>query len=147
MFTYKYPRPALTVDNVILARENDEWLVLLIQRKHNPFKNFWALPGGFVEPNEPIESAALRELKEETGITGIKINFLNFFDEPDRDPRERTISMAFMGTVNKDIFLKASSDARKAEWFRIDKLPDLAFDHKKIIDMAKLRLTGIIPKI
>ena len=80
MFTYKYPRPALTVDNVILTRENEEWYILLIQRKHDPFKNFWALPGGFVDPDEKIEMAALRELKEETGITGIKITFLNYFD-------------------------------------------------------------------
>jgi len=145
MFTYKYPRPALTVDNVILTRENEEWYILLIQRKHDPFKNFWALPGGFVDPDEKIEMAALRELKEETGITGIKINFLNYFDEPGRDPRERTISMAFTGTIKSRIKPQAASDAKKAEWFKIENLPDLAFDHKKIIDLAKLRLSSIIP--
>jgi ADP-ribose pyrophosphatase len=140
MHTYKYPRPALTVDNVILAKENGEWYVLLIQRKNEPFKNSWALPGGFVDDNELIEKAALRELKEETGITGIILEFLNYFDEPMRDPRERTISMAFAGIAKKNIKIAAASDAKKAEWFKIDKLPELAFDHSKIIKEAKLKL-------
>jgi 8-oxo-dGTP diphosphatase len=137
MHTYKYPRPALTVDNVIMAEENGEWYILLIQRKNEPFKNSWARPGGFVDDNELIENAALRELWEETGITGITLEFLNYFDEPDRDPRERTISMAFAGIVNKNIKMKAASDAKKVEWFKIVKLPELAFDHSKIIEQAK----------
>jgi 8-oxo-dGTP diphosphatase len=137
MFTYKYPRPALTVDNVILSKENNEWQVLLIQRKNEPFKNSWALPGGFVDDNEIIEKAALRELSEETGITGISLEFLCYFDDPIRDPRERTISMAFVGIVNINIEIKAASDAKKAEWFKIDLLPKLAFDHAKIIEKAK----------
>ena len=145
MFNYKYPRPALTVDNVIMANEKGECYILLIQRKHNPFKNSWALPGGFVDVDEPIENAALRELKEETGITGITLEFLNYFDEPGRDPRQRTISMAFVGIIKTRIEAYPASDARKAEWFKIENLPDLAFDHKKIIDFAKFKLTSINP--
>jgi 8-oxo-dGTP diphosphatase len=145
MYTYKYPRPAITVDNVVLCREKDECFVLLIQRKNDPFKNLWALPGGFVDIDEPIEMAALRELKEETGITGIKISFLNYFDEPGRDPRGRTISMAFTRIIESRKKLQAASDAKKAEWFNLDNLPELAFDHKKIIDFAKLRLFNVTP--
>ena len=133
----------MTVDNVILANEKEEWYILLIQRKNEPFKSFWALPGGFIDVDEPIEKAAIRELKEETGITGITLEFLNYFDEPGRDPRERTISMAFTGSTNKGINIKAASDAKKAEWFKIDNLPDLAFDHAKIIKMAKSRFIKI----
>jgi 8-oxo-dGTP diphosphatase len=140
MHTYKYPRPALTVDNVILANEQGEWLILLIQRKNEPFKNLWALPGGFVDNNEPIEKAAIRELKEETGITGIIPVFLSYFDEPGRDPRERTISMAFTAVTKRNIKIKASSDAKKAEWFNINNLPELAFDHARIIELARRKI-------
>ena len=139
MFTYQYPRPALTVDNVILAKENDEWYVLLIQRKHEPYKNSWALPGGFVDVDEKIEIAAMRELKEETGISGIPLQFLNYFDEPGRDPRERTVSMAFVCILKQRIEAHPASDARKAEWHKIDNLPELAFDHSIIIEQAKFR--------
>ncbi len=136
MYSYEYPRPAITVDNVILAKEKEEWYILLIQRKNEPFKDFWALPGGFVDADELIEKAALRELMEETGIAGINLEFLNYFDEPNRDPRERTISMAFTGIIETRIKARADSDARKAEWFKIENLPYLAFDHSKIIEYA-----------
>jgi 8-oxo-dGTP diphosphatase len=136
MYQYNYPRPALAADIVLFAKEKNDWFVLLIQRKNEPFKNLWALPGGFVEQDELIKKAALRELKEETGITGIALKFLDYFDDPVRDPRERVITMVFTGIAEKNIPVKAASDAKKAEWFNIKDMPGLAFDHKKIIELA-----------
>lgn len=140
-YTYPYPRPALTVDCIIFCKDINLYKVLLIQRDKSPFEAHWALPGGFVEIDETLENAALRELEEETGLGDVKLDQLYTFDAIDRDPRGRTISVVFTGFIeSKRDHLKASSDARDVKWFFINKLPKLAFDHGKIIDFALRKL-------
>jgi len=132
-FTYEYPRPALCVDIIVLLKTLNQTFILLIQRKHQPFQNCWALPGGFIEMNETLEQSALRELNEETGI---KINSLTQFatyGNPGRDPRGRTVSVVYYTLLVKKIEVKAGDDASKAKWFSISEMPPLAFDHNKII--------------
>lgn len=137
-YTYKYPRPALTVDCVIFARDEDRLKLLLIERKNEPFAGQWALPGGFVELDETTEEAACRELKEETGISVNRLKQLYTFDAIERDPRERVISVAYFAFIEISDHHKvhAASDAKDVKWFAIDALPHLAFDHKKIVEMA-----------
>ena len=117
--------------------------MLLIRRLSEPFQNGWALPGGFVDIDEDLEQAALRELREETGISGVYLEQLYTFGRPERDPRERVITVAYYSLVPIDrISLNAGSDARETAWFDIDELPELAFDHRQIISKAKQRLTA-----
>lgn len=131
MYTYQYPRPALTVDALVLKKETAE--VLLIQREKEPFKNKWALPGGFVDMNELLESACLRELEEETGLKLERVLQFKTYDAIDRDPRSRTISVVFCGFAEKDATVRGGDDASNASWFDLDELPELAFDHATII--------------
>lgn len=134
-FTYEYPRPVVTVD--IIVFRNDMCEVLLIRRKNEPFKGKWALPGGFMDMNETLEEAAIRELEEETGLQGIELKQLHAFSAVDRDPRHRTISVAFYGRLtDNNQSVKAGSDAGEAAWFKTDALPPLAFDHDKIFETA-----------
>ena len=136
-FTYKYPRPALTVDSLIFYKDTNDIKILLIQRAFPPFENYWAFPGGFVNMDETLKTAALRELYEEAGIKDINLEQLYAFDAIDRDPRHRTISVVFYGfSSSLDINIKAGDDARNAAWFSIKNLPELAFDHKSILDFA-----------
>lgn len=137
-YTYEYPRPMVAVDCVLFTKDKQGHIqVLLIQRDHEPFKNKWAFPGGFVNMDETIETAAQRELEEETGLTNIPMVQLHVFSEPKRDPRGRVISIAFFGFLNKeDHSLKPSSDAKAVKWFYIDDAPELAFDHEAILDRA-----------
>lgn len=141
-YTYEYPRPAVTVDCVIFGLDSSHQLkVLLIQRKHDPFAEHWALPGGFIEMDEDLETAALRELKEETGVSNVFIEQLYTFGAPERDPRGRVISVAYFALVNlSEHPVKADSDARHVEWFSIKKLPQLAFDHAHVMEVAINRL-------
>lgn len=135
---YDYPRPAVTADILIFKKINNRYFVLLIERKHPPFEGMWALPGGFLDMNETLEEAALREFQEETGITGVNLNQFHTFSTVDRDPRHRTITTVFIGYANeKTAIPKAGDDAANAEWFDLEKLPSLAFDHEMIIEMAK----------
>ncbi len=135
--TYEYPRPALTVDIIIFAKEKDDVFVMLIQRDKPPFESMWALPGGFMDIDETLESAALRELKEETGITGIKLNQFFTFDAIDRDPRHRVVSVVYYGfATSRNIFFRAADDARNAKWFNVKEIPSMAFDHKEILHKA-----------
>lgn len=146
-YTYKYPRPALTVDTVVfgLDVDNNKWLVLLVERGGEPFKGKWAIPGGFVNVGESVDDAALRELEEECGVKKVFIEQLYTFGAPDRDPREHVVSVAYLVLVNiKDQQVIAGSDASRAEWFPVKSLPKLAFDHQKILAMAKKRLQGKI---
>lgn len=138
---YDYPRPALTVDAVIVTREPKP-RVLLISRKHEPFAGRWAIPGGFVNVEEPLATAASRELHEETGIRVTKLEQLHVFDDPRRDPRERVISVAFLGRVRPNrAKLQAADDAAEARWFPLDRLPPLAFDHREILRVSRRRLS------
>ena len=134
MFCYDYPRPAVTVDIVILSGEVPD--VLLIQRKHPPFEGYWALPGGFIEMEESLEVSALRELEEETGVTNVPLTEVGAFGDPLRDPRGRVITIAYAAVVEKPLNIKAGSDASEASWFPSTELPRLAFDHSQIIRKA-----------
>ncbi len=141
-YTYDHPRPALTVDCVIFGLDESSKLkVLLIQRGHEPFQGYWALPGGFVEMQETLEQAALRELEEETGVTNVFIEQLYTFGEPNRDPRGRVVSVAHFALVNlAEHPVRAASDAKNVQWFEIEDLPKLAFDHEQILQVAINRL-------
>jgi len=133
----------LAVDAIVFGYSKQDGVsVLLIQRKYEPFKNSWAIPGGFVLDKESLEEAVRRELKEETGITVHYLEQLYTFGEPDRDPRQRVVSVAYFGLVKTSQYneLKASTDAENAAWFSIQKLPVLAFDHKQILAIAIERL-------
>ncbi len=132
-FTYEYPRPALTVDAIIVSERNSEMVVLLIMRKYPPFEGKWALPGGFANIDETLEAACHRELFEETGLQGVKLKQYYTFDALERDPRHRTISVVFSGWIPDPIHLTGGDDAAKAEWFPIISLPEMAFDHAEII--------------
>lgn len=135
----------LTVDAVVFGYESGNISVLLVKRKYKPYQGSWALPGGFVLENENLEQAVERELSEETGV---KINYLEqlyTFGDLNRDPRGRVVSVTYFGLVKPNAFkLTASTDAQKAEWFNIQRLPKLAFDHKKIIKIAIERLQSKI---
>ncbi|HKK79610.1 MAG TPA: NUDIX domain-containing protein [Phaeodactylibacter sp.] len=141
-YTYDYPRPALTVDCVIFGLdESQELKVLLIQRDQEPFAGKWALPGGFVEMDEPLEQAALRELEEETGVREVFIEQLYTFGAPERDPRGRVVSVAYYALVNlSEHPVQAASDARKVDWYGLNELPGLGFDHRQILKAAVDRL-------
>ncbi len=142
-FTYKYPRPALTVDCVVFGFDESELKVLLIERGLEPFKGRWALPGGFVHVDETLDAAARRELEEETGLKDIFLEQLYTFGSVNRDPRERVVSVAYYALVKlEDYQAKADTDASKVMWFPISKLPKLAFDHVHILTMAQTRLRG-----
>lgn len=138
-FTYSHPRPMVTVDAVIFRGGNNGLEVLLIERKNEPFPGSWALPGGFLELDEELESGALRELKEETGVCNIDLEQFHTFGDVGRDPRGRSITVAFVGMVNSgkpESELVAGDDASDARWFRITDMPVMAFDHEKIVVKA-----------
>jgi 8-oxo-dGTP diphosphatase len=137
-----YPRIDLTVDAVVFGYKAEQGIfVLLIKRKNDPFKGLWAIPGGFVNQDEPLDDAVSRELKEETGIEVNYLEQLHAFGDPKRDPRKRVVSIAYYALVKPDAYkVQASDDAEGAEWFSIKKLPKLAFDHHEILDMAISRL-------
>ncbi len=142
-YTYKYPRPALTVDALVFAgTRQDGFSLLLIRRKNEPYKNQWAIPGGFVDMDETLEEAVLRELEEETGIRLDKMEQLHAFSAIERDPRHRTVSVAFTCIIEQKKEAKGGDDAAEAKWFSTNRLPELAFDHQEIIGLAikKLKL-------
>ena len=142
-FTYRYPHPAVTTDIVIFTIRSDELKVLLIKRALPPHKNEWALPGGFIKLDESLEEGARRELEEETGVKDVYLEQLYTFGEPDRDPRERVITVAYYALIpSEELEILAGSDAEGVSWFGMKELPDLAFDHKKILNMAHERLTA-----
>ena len=131
-YTYKYPRPAVTADCIVITRESEP-KVLLIQRGEEPFKGGWAFPGGFMNMDETTEQCAVRELKEETGLRLSKIQQIGAYSKVDRDPRGRAITVAYLAIVDEPIAVTGQDDATKAEWFPINALPPLAFDHEDIM--------------
>lgn len=140
-----FEKPMVTVDIVVFTIENKKLKTLLIRRKYAPFKDKWALPGGFVRAREELEEAALRELKEETGVGDVYLEQLYTFGKTKRDPRGRIITVSYVALISRDpMRLKASHDARAVRTFSISSLPDLAFDHKEIISYALTRLRNKI---
>ncbi|WP_233216274.1 NUDIX hydrolase [Blastopirellula marina] len=140
---YEYARPALTVDIVVFALDEDDLMVMLIQRDLAPFEGQWALPGGFVHIDETLDDAARRELQEETGLQDIFLEQLYTFGDLNRDPRERVVTVAYYALVNLEGHnVQANTDARNAAWFAMSELPKLAFDHEQILQVAHERLRG-----
>lgn len=143
MYCYKYPHPAVTADCMVFNQEGDKIWVLLIKRKNDPYKDCWAFPGGFINIDESAEDAAIRELKEETGLIVSKVEQLKAYSNLDRDPRERVITIAFIAeSTIKDV--KGGDDAKEARWFEISNLPSLAFDHEIILKDALERIKKAI---
>ncbi len=132
-YTYLYPRPALTVDALVLAGNGERRQVLLIRRARDPFRGMWALPGGFVDMEESLEAACRRELEEETGLRLPAMEQFRVFDAPGRDPRHRTISVVFYALIPEAEIVSGGDDAAEARWFRVSDLPPLAFDHLEIV--------------
>ncbi len=133
----------ISVDAVVFGYSKIRGInLLLIKRKYSPFKDRWALPGGFIKQNENLDQAIERELKEETGLSINYLEQLYTFGEVERDPRTRVITVAYFGLINSETYkeLYASTDASEAQWFNINELPELAFDHDKIIKVAFKRL-------
>jgi 8-oxo-dGTP diphosphatase len=139
-YTYDYPRPAVTVDALVFSIVNNTLHLLLIQRGREPFKDRWALPGGFVDMDEELEVAVCRELKEETGLDLNNFKQLQAFGKVGRDPRHRTISIAFYCFITDLPSVIGMDDASNAQWFPLKELPELAFDHAEIIQTAVVNL-------
>lgn len=137
MYRYKYPRPMLCVDVVLFEMVSEAPIgVLLIKRHNDPFKDCWALPGGFVEMDEDLPAAAQRELAEETAVKMSDLIQVGAFGDPKRDPRGRNISVAFTATSSTAIVCSPGDDAKEAAVYPLDHLPSLAFDHDLIIESA-----------
>ena len=134
-YTYDWPRPMVTVDAVVFSLSEGGTQVLLVNRGKEPYKGKWAIPGGFIEIDEELEDAVVRELKEETGLSGVKLEQMRAFGRCGRDPRGRQISIAFTGIATEEQDkISAGDDAAKAKWFDIKELPeDMAFDHDEMI--------------
>ncbi len=141
-YVYEWPRPMVTADAVVFRFARGKARLLLVRRKHDPYKGDWAIPGGFIELDEELEDAAARELKEETGLVGIRLEQMRTFGACGRDPRGRQITIVFMGIAGSaQSRLKAGDDAAEARWFDIDKLPEnMAFDHAEVAAFAIKRL-------
>lgn len=139
----RYERPSVTVDVVILTMRRRRLEALLIKRKHWPFEGLWAIPGGFVNPDESLEDAARRELEEETAVRDVYLEQLYTFGDPHRDPRTRVITVVYYALIQDETLnVAAGDDAAEAAWFPIYHLPSLAFDHEKILAYTMQRLRG-----
>ena len=138
-YSYKYPHPSVTTDCVIFGFDGVKLRVLLVERGMAPYKGRWAFPGGFLNMDESAEEGALRELKEETGLEGAYIRQFHTFSAPQRDPRERVITIAYYALVRMQE-VKGGDDASDARWFALDEVPPLAFDHDQILRKAEKTL-------
>lgn len=140
MYSYNYQRAALTTDAIVFVKKNESMFVLLIQRGREPFINKWALPGGFIEMHETLETACKRELLEETGLKVDEMTQFRTYDAVNRDPRHRTISVVYFVELPEKQKVAGGDDAQNAAWFLMDDLPELAFDHKIILqDFFRLK--------
>lgn len=136
---------SVAVDTVVFGYEAGQLFLLLIERAFEPFRGQWALPGGFVLEGEDLETAAYRELQEETGVQTVYLEQLYTYGAPKRDPRYRVVSVAYYALVRAEgLSLQAGSDAKNARWFPVNELPKLAFDHAQIVDRALERLRSKI---
>lgn len=138
-YCYKYPHPAVTTDCVIFGFDGKNLQVLLVERGIEPYKGRWAFPGGFLTPEETAHEGALRELREETGLTGAYVEQFHTYTDPHRDPRERVITIAYYALVRLQE-VRGGDDAESAKWFPIDEVPQLAFDHDRILRDAMCEL-------
>lgn len=135
-YEYEFPRPAVSVDIVVFQNAETETRVLLIQRLNDPYKDCWALPGGFLDMHETLEEAAIRELREETMLETASMQQLGAFSTVNRDPRGRVISFAFTAQTADNSVACAADDAKSLGWFSLNELPELAFDHQEILQSA-----------
>ena len=136
-FYYPYPHPAVATDIAIFTIRHARLMLLLIQRGGPPFEGEWALPGGFLMMDEDLDTCARRELREETDVDADYLEHFGNFSAPDRDPRERVISVAYLALIPADrLNPTAGSDAASVRWFELSDLPPLAFDHDRIISAA-----------
>ena len=152
-YTYKYPRPAVTADCIVITRESEP-KVLLIERGDEPFKGCWAFPGGFMDMDETTEQCAIRELEEETGLKVSKVHQIGAYSKMDRDPRGRTVTVAYLAIVDALTAVKGQDDAAKAGWFPLSAFldkpsgkaerPELAFDHEEIMQDAIKKYREIV---
>lgn len=146
----KYKKPSVTVDIAICTIIDNELKVLLIKRKYPPYRDCWAIPGGFLEVDkkENLEETAMRELQEETNLKDIYLEQLKTYGDPDRDPRTRVITVSYFALIPWEAFqeqsIAADSDAKEIQWFSFKRLPELAFDHKEILSDLLNRLRGKI---
>ena len=138
-YCYKYPHPAVTTDCVVFGIDGRKLMILLVERGNEPYKGYWAFPGGFLNMDENATQGALRELAEETGLRLEHIKEFGTFTDVNRDPRERVISIAFYALVNK-VGVKGGDDAAKAQWFALDEVPPLAFDHDMMLKKSIQKL-------
>ena len=134
-YVYKYPRPAVTADCIVFSRYPKPQ-VLLIRRGNEPFKGEWAFPGGFLNMDETVQECARRELEEETGLVVQDIHLVGVYSRPGRDPRGHTVTPAFLSIIDYPLDVCGSDDAAQAQWFPLNQLPVLAFDHGEIISDA-----------
>ena len=135
-----FPKPSVSVDVVIFTLRDNDLQVLLVKRKIAPYAGRWAIPGGFVHIDEPLDTAARRELEEEAGVRDVYLEQLYTFGDPKRDPRGRVITVAYFALIPAPLAVQAGSDAAEARWWSMYHLPTLAFDHAKILDYALTRL-------
>ena len=135
-YTYDYPRPMVTVDIIPFSIRKWKLKVLLVKRAHEPFKGRWALPGGFIEMDETLEESARRELKEETTLMPLWMAQLGAYGDPGRDPRGRTVTVAFLAWITEKAGPRAASDAGEVGWHDPDTPPEMAFDHAVILQDA-----------
>lgn len=137
-YIYEWPRPMVTVDAVVFTVLASKLSLLMIKRKNEPYKGMWAIPGGFLEMDEELEDAIARELEEETGLSGVRLEQMRTYGTIGRDPRGRMVTVVFFGIVDENnAKIKAGDDAAQAKWFDIDNLPkDIAFDHDKVTKLA-----------
>jgi len=146
-FSYLYPHHAVATDIAIFTLSEERLAVLLIERGLDPFRGCWALPGGFLKPTEDLDTCARRELFEETNVEAPLLRHFGNFSAPDRDPRERVISVAYLALLRSDqVVLKAGTDASAAQWFGIAERPPLAFDHEIIVNAAIASLQAWIER-
>ena len=142
-YTYKYPRPAVTADCIVITKEAEP-KVLLIERGEEPFKGCWAFPGGFMNMDETTEQCAIRELEEEPNLKVSEVHQIGAYSKVDRAPRGRTVTVAYLAIIDTPMTIKGQDDAAKAQWFPLTALPELAFDHDEIVRDAIKKYNEIV---